>query len=183
MLIQDISSPSKYKLSNIEISFSPPYFAQIDSVKKFKFSRRDITWSEYSCNHCQHHPTFYLLSFITICSSIFEKASFYIISLISHPYSVSKPSQTRLLHKFHTWTKPKYWGNWSNAQISQITWPKRNEGGIACNNLTKNCGSNQAKSKRLKIFGSDQVLEKKQKQNGWKIVVPTHWPSPESWGA
>ena len=62
-----------------------PLLAQIDSVKKFKFSRRDITWSEYSCNHCQHHPTFYLLSFITICSSIFEKASFYIISLISHP--------------------------------------------------------------------------------------------------
>ena len=71
-------------LSNIEISFSPPYFAQIDSVKKFKFSRWDITWSEYSCNHCQHHPTFYLLSFITIRSSIFKKASFHIIPLISH---------------------------------------------------------------------------------------------------
>ena len=85
MLIQDISSPLKYKLSNIEISFSPPYFAQIDSVKKFKFSRQDITWSEYSCNHCQHYPTFYLQSFITICSSIFKKkASFHIIPLISH---------------------------------------------------------------------------------------------------
>ena len=93
MLIQDISSPSKYKLSNIEISFSPPYFAQIDSVKRFKFSRRDITWSEYSCNHCQHHPTFYLLSFITLCSSIFEKSfiSTHIAHLTPLFYSKTKP--------------------------------------------------------------------------------------------
>ena len=132
MLIQDISSPSKYKLSKIEISFSPPYFAQIDSVKKFKFSRQDITWSEYSCNHCQHYPTFYLQSFITICSSIFKKKS-----IISHHTAHLTPSQTRLLHKFHIQTKPKYWENWSTDQISQIIWPKRNEGGIACNNLTK----------------------------------------------
>ena len=90
MLIQDIPMPSKYKLSNIEISFSPPYFAQIDSVKKFKFSWRDITWSEYSCNHCQHYPTFYLLSFITICSSIFEK---------KHHFTSYRSSHTPILYQ------------------------------------------------------------------------------------
>ena len=152
MLIQDIPMPSKYKLSNIEISFSPPYLHRLNLSK----SSNSQDWILLGQNihaitaNTINHPTFYLLSFITICSSIFEKASFYIISLISHPYSVSKPSQTRLLHKFHTWTKPKYWGNWSNDQISQFIWPKRNEGGIACKNLTKNCGSNQAKSERLK---------------------------------
>ena len=141
MLIQDISSPSKYKLSKIEISFSPPYFAQIDSVKKFKFSRRDITWSEYSCNHCQHHPTFYLLSFITICSSIFKKASFHIIPLISH--------QAR--HVFFTSFifNPNQNIGEIEAVIRSVRSFDRNKmkGGIACNNLTTNCGSNQAKSK------------------------------------
>ena len=141
MLIQDISSSSKYKLSNIEISFSPPYFAQIDSVKKFKFSRRDITWSEYSCNHCQHHPTFYLLSFITICSSIFKKASFHIIPLISH--------QAR--HVFFTSFIFKPYQNIGEMEvlIRPVRSFDQNEmrGGIACNNLTTNCGSNQAKSK------------------------------------
>ena len=144
MLIQDISSPSKYKLSKIEISFSPPYFAQIDSVKKFKFSRQDITWSEYSCNHCQHYPTFYLQSFITICSSIFKKKKHHFTSYRS---SHTKPDTSSSQVSYSTQNIGEI-----EVLIRSVRSFDQNKmkGGIACNNLTKNCGSKQAKSKRLK---------------------------------
>ena len=100
MLIQDISSPSKYRLSNIEISFSPPYFAQIDSVKMFKFLRRDITWSAYSCNPFQHHPPFISELSIHSVTQALKKTSYHIIPLISHqarhaffPSLIFKPNQ------------------------------------------------------------------------------------------
>ena len=173
MLIQDISSPSKYKLSNIEISFSPPYFAQIDSVKKFRFSWRDITWSEYSCNHVQYHPTLYLWTFNTLCSSIFKKASFHIIPLISH--------QAR--HVFFTSFifKPNPNNGKIEVLIRSVRSFDQNEmrGELLVMICRKNCGSNQAKSKRLKKCWIRPSPGEKLKA---KLLFP-HWPSPESWGA
>ena len=70
MLIQDIWSPSKYKLSNIEISFSPPYLHRLNLSK----SSNSQDWILLGQNihaitaNTINHPTFYLLSFITICS-------------------------------------------------------------------------------------------------------------------